>query len=684
MPESWEDLAVDAQTFCRVCNAMCGLIVTVDDGCVTKIRGDDRHALSRGYTCTKGRSLGALHHDDRRLNIPLVKRGSHFEESSWVSTLADLADRISSSISENGPDSVAMYLASGSAFDTAGRRAAERFLTMLGSQQKYTATTIDTPSKPLVAEYVGGWSGLTPIWDHESSHLLLLFGSNPVVSHGHSNAMPDPVRRLRDFQKRNGALWVLDPRRTETAVFADRHLQLKPGTDWLVLGWLVRRLLTTHPAAQTLHERTTGSDALATAVEGFDDEFVTTSCDLHLEHLEQLHDAILQAGRVSALTGTGVSMSATANISEYLLWALHIVTDSYDQPGGMWFNPGYLMQLDTRALPHSDGCPAPGPKSRPQLPRRFGEYPCSALVPEIEAGNITTLLVVGGNPVTALPDAARTIAALQSLATLVVIDILPTETTELATHVLPSVDQLERADLTWLLDSFQLAVAAQHTDAVVAPSHERKPMWWMFASLAERLGFNLLPKNVTLDHATDETLLEPLIEKSRHPERLKASASLAVASGAVFGWVRTNVLVDAKWNLGADPLLDQLERALLKARSAAVAPLRLLPNRKLRMMNSQFRDITMSAHTTNEPAIHASPMIVASLGSPETVKMTSEHGSVTATLHVDEALRDDVVTLTHGWGDTNVCSLTSTDIGVDPLSGMVLQSGIDVSLQPLE
>jgi anaerobic selenocysteine-containing dehydrogenase len=84
----------------------------------------------------------------------------------------------------------------------------------------------------------------------------------------------------------------------------------------------------------------------------------------------------------------------------------------------------------------------------------------SALVPEIEAGNVTTLIVVGGNPITALPDRDRTIAALQSLTALVVIDILPTETTELASHVLPAVDQLERADLTWLLDSFQLAVSA--------------------------------------------------------------------------------------------------------------------------------------------------------------------------------------------------------------------------------
>ena len=130
--------------------------------------------------------------------------------------LDDLARRCRT-LDVAGPDGVAMYLASGSAFDSAGRRAAERFLRVLGSQQKYTATTIDTPSKPLVAELVGGWSGLTPIWDHERSTLLVLIGSNPVVSHGHSNAIPSPLRRLRQHRARGGEIWVVDPRRTETA-----------------------------------------------------------------------------------------------------------------------------------------------------------------------------------------------------------------------------------------------------------------------------------------------------------------------------------------------------------------------------------------------------------------------------------------------------------------------------------
>ena len=672
---------MEVSTFCRVCNAMCGLIITVDNDVITKIRGDESHAISRGYTCPKGRALGELHHDPKRLNAPFAQVEGSSTRVSWETALNDISARVQTSLQESGPDSVAMYLASGSAFDTAGRRASERFLSVLGSRQKYTATTIDTPSKPLVAEVVGGWSGLTPIWDHESSKLLLLFGSNPIVSHGHSNAIPDPVRRLREFQDGGGSIWVIDPRQTETARLADHQLHVQPGTDWLLLGWLVRRLLQSHPAAATLADRTTGHEALIDCVEPFTDALITRHCDVSLESLEELHNRILSAGRVSALTGTGVSMSATANVAEYLLWCLHIVTDSYDRHGGMWFNPGFLNQLDERSLPVSDGTPEPGPKSRPLLPRRFGEYPCAALIPEIEAGNITTLFVVGGNPITALPDSDRTRRALRSLSSLVVIDILPTETSEIASHVLPAVDQLERSDLTWLLDSYQLAVAAQYTDALVEPVAERKPVWWIFSQLAERLGFEILPAGLRSDDTTEDDLLRSLLDRSRNADSLRSNPRLVVDSGAVYGWVTERVLPEGRWRLEATAIAQQLGQHLSGLPSANSHALTLLPSRRLRRMNSQFRDLALPSGAQDCASIQASPSVVESLGTPELATVSSESGTLTARLVADSALRDDVVVVTHGWGEANVCALTSADDNIDPLSGMVLQSGLKVSLR---
>ncbi|MCD9625700.1 molybdopterin-containing oxidoreductase family protein [Rhabdothermincola salaria] len=677
------DVAPDEhRTFCRICNAMCGVVVRTEGDRVLEVRGDPEHALSRGYSCPKGRALPALHHSPQRLDRPEVGRGSARQAVGWDALLDDLTARITATVDEHGPDGVAMYLASGSAFDSAGRRAAERFLGALGSRQKYTATTIDTPCKPLVAELVGGWSGLTPVWDHERSRLLVLFGSNPIVSHGHSNAIPDPVNRLREHRSRGGRLWVVDPRRTETAAQADHHLQVRPGTDWLVLGWLVRRLLDDAEVRADAERRAAGIAELAAALVGFEDGLVSGATGLAAEDLAGLLAAVREAGRVSALTGTGTSMAATANVTEHLLWALHVVTDSYDRPGGMWFNPGLLSRLDTRQWEASSGAPGPGPPSRPELPHRFGEWPCAGLVSEIEAGHVGALIVVGGNPVTAFPDVARTRRALASLPTLAVLDVVATETTELATHVLPAVDQLERADATWLLDTYQLAVAGQFTEAVVAPTSERRPVWWSLGTVAEHLGFSALPRGLTVADATDEDLLEPLLARSAvGAEAMRGARSGIVASGAVFGWVHEKVLPDGRWRLAPEVLLGQLQEALAEARSHHAPGLVLVPHRQLRTMNSQLRDVAAPGGRTEVVLVMAHPSAATPIGPDGTgVTVTSPWGQLTGTLRADGRLHPDAVTVAHGWDDPNVSSLTSADEAVDPLTGMVLQSGVPVRL----
>jgi anaerobic selenocysteine-containing dehydrogenase len=613
---------------------------------------------------------------------------------SWDELLDDIAEIVQSVIGESGQDGIGMYLASGSAFDTNGRRAAERFLTQVGSIQKYTATTIDTPCKPLVAELVGGWSGLTPIWDQEHSKLLILVGSNPVVSHGHSNAIPDPVRRLRDFQKRGGRVVVIDPRRTETAALADVHLAVRPGSDATMLGFLVRALLD-DVGIEEVRTRANGIDELFAAVARFTLSFAAERTGLSESQLSELLNDVRSAGRISVLTGTGSSMNATANVTEWLIWALHIVTDSYDKPGGMWFNPGYLMQLDTRDWQASDGQAERGPVSRPELPRRFGEYPCSGLVSEIESGNIRVLFVVGGNPVTALPDRERTEAALLSLDALIVLDVVETETTRLATHVLPVAGQLERGDLTWLLDSYQLAVAAQYTPAVVGIGANRRTVWKVFAELGERLALDVLPRGFTSDNATDESLFGPILARSRSDVATVMSATSGVVeSGAVFGWVTERVLPEGKWRIAPSELIAQCDKlhgdGLIPSESdPSTEPefdrLLLLPQRRMRTMNSQLRDVAAPGGRTETPTIVMSPQDAQERGiaQGDRAKVESDVGYTVGEVAVDGNMPPGSIGIPHGWASPDVGRLTSADSGIDPLTGMVLQSGLSVSVERL-
>jgi anaerobic selenocysteine-containing dehydrogenase len=670
----------DEKSFCRICNAMCGIVVTVDDDQrVQRVRGDDAHPLSRGYTCPKGRAIGTFHHDPRRLDEPEING----EVVTWDHALDDIAALVRTAIDAHGPDAIGMYLASGSAFDTNGRRAAERFLRVLGSAQKYTAATIDTPSKPLVAELVGGWSGLTPVWDHERSNLFLLVGSNPLVSHGHSNAMPDPVVRLREHKARGGELWVIDPRRTETARLADHHLAPVPSTDHLVLAHLVRELLRDGADRGYLatHVDPAALRVLTDAVEPCTRDMVVAASAVDAGDLDALLAAVRKAGRVSALTGTGVSMGKHANITEWMLWALHIVTGSYDRPGGMWFNPGYLLQLDTREWTASDGEPGPGPASRPRLPRRFDEYPCAGIVPEIEAGNLRVLFVVGGNPICALPGEERLRAALASLDALIVLDVVRTDTTKLATHVLPAAGQLERADLPWLLDAYQLAVATQYTPAVVPIGANRQAMWHTFAALGALLGVDVLPRSVPLADATDELLLAQVTARSRGgADEVFAARSGTVHSGAVFGWVHERVLDSGRWRIAPPQLVAQFAAALAEHRARPdTTSLRLIPQRQLRKMNSQLRDV---GERTDDVRVHAHPSAMGDLAEGARVVVESPFGSTVGVLHLDATLAPRAVSIPHGWDTTNVCALTDTDAEIDPHSGMVWQSGIPVTVRP--
>ena len=136
----------------------------------------------------------------------------------------------------HGPDSVGLYLATGFAYDAAGQMAAPTWLAKLGSRSFYTAVTVDNAPVLVAAQLVTGHAMLNPVWDPASAGVLVLVGTNPVVSHGYGTTLPDPIGYLREYRERGGRVWVIDPRRTETAAHADEHLAVRPGRDVALLA----------------------------------------------------------------------------------------------------------------------------------------------------------------------------------------------------------------------------------------------------------------------------------------------------------------------------------------------------------------------------------------------------------------------------------------------------------------
>ncbi len=656
------------RSFCRVCTSVCGILVDVEGDEVLRVRGDQDHPFSRGYTCAKGRALPLLHHHPDRLETPRMRVDGGLADTTWDACLDDLATRLKDIVARHGPESVAFYF---STMESAGFRMAEALHAAIGTPAKFSPLTIDGTAKPLISDLVGGFMGLSGRTDLDNAEFLLLVGVNPVVSHGHAISMPNPTGTVRDIAKR-GQVWVIDPRRTETARLATGHLAPRPSTDHAVLAYLVREVLRDGRGSDVGVQ---GLDELTAAVAPFTLEYTATFADVAAEQLAQLSAAVRNASCVAIETGTGVTMTADrANVTQWLAWVLMILTGAMNRPGGTWFHPGFAYQLEAfgEFLPITppEGSFGPGPRSRPEAQAFINEWPCAVLPDEIAAGNIRALINVGGSLVTSFPETGKLIPALQNLEVFATTEIINNETTELATHVLPTKDPLERPDIT-IHDILSSRVSVQYTAAVVDPVGQRRSMWWVFAELGRRLGYELGALGDP-DSSTDDDVLAVLLAGARAKYDEVAATGWADAGRELPApWVDDHIARMGGWRLAPKLLVDQL------AALEPPAPLVFIPRRQRKKLNGQLDFL-------GEPPvilIHPDDGAAAGVMSGRPVTVRSANGELTGIAKVDDSIRRGAVSIPHGHHDANVNRLTNKD-DIDVVTGMVRYSGIAVSLHP--
>jgi anaerobic selenocysteine-containing dehydrogenase len=455
---------------------------------------------------------------------------------------------------------------------------------------------------------------------------------------------------------------VIDPRRTETARLATRHLATRPGSDAALLAYVVRSLLRWGADADYIGRHVCGVDELRAAVEPWHRERAAVHTGVPGPDLDALVDAIRAAGHVTVVTGTGTTMSAQANVTEWLAWAVQIITGSFEHAHGAWFNPGAFLRLDRKPMAPAPaaGNTAPGAASRPELASRFGERPCAALADEIEAGNVRALVVIGGDPLTSLPDTGRLERAYDRLDVLAVADVIEADTVQRATHVLAVAGQLEREDINWFTDRFAPVISAQRTDAVVAPGAQRRPMVDVLQDLGERLG---LPR----DHDRMARCVAPV-------PALDGPGVVVADPPRVRGWVHDHVLPEGRWRVAPAALVAQLDALTPRDPAGLVA----IPRRAPRRMNSALRDVGRGGE---DAEVWMNPGDTGALEDGQRVRITSANGTITATLRITTDIVRGAVSVPHGLTGQNVNRLTASAAGaVDPLTGMVTQSGIPVTV----
>jgi anaerobic selenocysteine-containing dehydrogenase len=668
------------RTYCRVCMVTCGIAVDVDVATdrIVKVKGDFTHPLTKGYTCPKGRATGQIRDHPDSITSPLMRKNGELVEVSWDEALDDIAAKLRKTIDAYGPHSIGMYFGSGLGIDSSGYVMMEAFHQALGGPPKFSPLTNDGTVKTMLAGAMTGTYALNPKTDYANAAMVIYVGTNPMVSHAHNTGMYNPAVWIKSVARR-GEVWTIDPVATETAKMGTRHIAAYPGKDYAILAWIVRELIDHGPC--TPKQPIQGLDKVRAALEGYDRAKAASIAGVAEQEMQDLLDAIRRRGRLAIETGTGITMSAGCNMTQWFAWMIMILTGSMNAKGGAWFHPGFLNRFENIEFPIMESAFTPGPKTRPDIKGILGEWPCAVLPTEIEAGNIRALFNFGGRIIRSFPDTNALTAALQKIDLNVNTDIVHNETTALSSHVLPPKYGLERPEFNrW--DTLYWGVGLQYSPAVVKPLGNRRSAWWILSQFMRRAGLPV-PGYVPEDDGpgTDEFMLSTLMQNARCSfEELQEKLYVEVPLEFPADWVERHFERLGGWKLAVPEVLEQWEqmRARDEADLGKPKPLVYSSRRQRRKFNAQLdflgspADIILHPQTAAERGVRDG----------QRVRIFNKAGEIFLTARLDSTMRRGVASIPHGHkDDANVNFLTSTE-DIDPLGGMAHYSGVPIEIEP--
>jgi anaerobic selenocysteine-containing dehydrogenase len=707
-------------SYCRICPALCGIEVEVDEQRqrIVRVTGDPLHPLSQGFTCSKGRALTEDHNASDRLHSSLKRAQDGWQAIEHLQAIREIAERLTELIDRYGPRSVGVYIGT-RGYEVMQLAGATAWLGGIGSPSLYSTYTIDQPGKDIARNLHGSWpAGLQ---DLASSDVVMFVGNNPVVSATASYiGMPvaNARRALRAQRKAGLRIIVIDPRVTETAELADIHLRPIPGQDTTLLAGLIHIII-----GNDLYDRdfvarhARGLEELRAAVAPFTPDLVAERCGVPADEVIAAARMFAGAKRGCAIGGTGINMAPHPILAEYLLLCLNTLCGRYMRAGDVVGNPGLLGPGRAR----QEGARAPrqpwgkGPQPRVRgLSTLYNQMPAAALSDEILMpgdGQLRALIVSGGNPVVALPDAEKAWRAFKNLDLLVALDVRMSQTAALSDYVIGCKMSLERTDVTLASDLRFPRPFAQYAPALVAAPGDLIEEWEFFWMLAQKMGtpWDLrqrigmpVPIDVTGELSADskpstEMLWEllcggssiPLAELERHPHGYAPELTpVTIEPGQS---TKPNRL-----ELADISMLAELGDVRREPQASPGFPYRLVSRRLSRFHNSWGQTLPKNRerYGGNPLRMHPEDMAREHLSDEDTVRITSSRGSVVATAVAESSLRPGVVAMAHCWGSeqdeselgplgANTNRLVDNSRGSSQIIGMAVQSAIPVRVAQL-
>jgi len=701
------------RSYCRICSGYCGVVATIDDqGRLSQVRGDHDHIMSRGYACIKGVESPAMHNGSQRLLHPLKRTpNGDFERIPVEQALDEIAEKLQRIMDDTGPRSVALYRGTPNYSNAAASYMLRFFLKALGTPNFYSSMTIDQSAKWVTEERLGSWAAGRP--RIENAHVFMCFGYNPLVSvqGGYGFYVNNPTKQMRDLKAKGLKLIVIDPRQTETARYADIHLQPIPGQDAVIAAGMLRRILNEGWDDPAFGRRwAPGIPDLRKSVEPFTPDVVANRAEIPEEQFRAAVKMFAaDSHRGIAMTGTGPDMAEWSNLSNHLVECINVVCGRFNREGDLIANTGVLEPMRIRRAEAR----SPrrqfenGPKSRVRgLGRLFGEMMTCTLPEDIlkpGQDQVRVLFNVAGNPAAIFPDQKKTVAALEALDLLVSFETVMANTAKLSHYIIPPKLMFERPDGPRVFETISYPVPfAQYTPAIIDPPKGSDVVdeWYPFWGLAKRMGLQIWYCGEPLDMETPpdtESLLDliakdaqlPLSEVRKHPGGIVFEAPAQFVPPA-------KPDCTGQFDVAPADVTAEINELAQTNTDLPNGFTHLLAVRRMRdVVNSSYREIPNIASRAAYNPLSMCPEDLTSLEliSGDYVTITSEHGKVEALVKSDESLRKGVVTMSHGFGGlpdehtayeaagANTNLLVSLDNNVQKINGMARFSSIPVRIE---
>ena len=716
-------------TFCRICEATCGLQVDVEDDRVVDIRPDPEHVVSRGYACVKGTRYAATQHSPDRLLHPIKRVGREWQEISWGQAIREIGAKLAGLIDAHGPQTFGHFVGSAGGANVLAPLFRGALYAALGSKRMYGTGTCDTMNKFRVNEDLYGSPMRLAHPDVEHTQFMLILGANPAVSGNTLYHLPRAASRLREITRRGGRVVFLNPRRVESAV-AGEHLFIRPDTDLFFLAAFANESIRTGAVdADRVDRFMKNFDAFERAVAPWTPEAQAEVTGLPAETLRDLVRSHREAEGAALYMATGVNQGRSGTLCFWLLEGINAITGNLDQRGGTLMGEGLVdmarqVTEDPQMMLSYD--------RHDGLPTVSGQQPSGMLADDIlspRSDRVTALIVEASNPILACsnPD-GRLEEALSQLELLVSIDLFRNEVGDLAHYVLPAPTWLERPEVPYALQSLAGCCPTPYmiyADAVLEPPPGVRHEWWIYTRLADEMGVSLFGRRSVSALAklaarlvdspigrklpVPELLIDGMLKGGGLPGRKVMSRQhphgllLPENPGGNFLGTERVLTSDGKVDLAPPDFLAAFEenaRARFEDERAQVDRIKLIGVRQLRRMNtSSSNSPELVRERTNYAYLSLEDAERIGVSSGDVVEVESAFGKIEIPVRVTAEMMPRTVAIPQCWGHKDAKGLRHAAqhpgvnsnrlagdglANIEALSGMSHLSGILIDVRKVD